>query len=106
MVVPRRDLAPAVMGPVDIITPRCRACASTSCAGLEAIDLCPAWQAAEARCQSGVYLTTTPTGQLGGLIRPDAPRRPGMLEQPAATLTPETIRAAARSTRDRGAAGP
>lgn len=46
----------------DIDTPRCRACASTTCPGIKGgVDACPLWQEAEARNARGEYLPTTPT---------------------------------------------
>jgi hypothetical protein len=44
-----------------ILVPRCKACAGTDCPGITGgIDVCPAWQEAEARNARGEYLQTTP----------------------------------------------
>jgi hypothetical protein len=55
----------------DIDTPRCRACASTTCPGIAGgVDACPEWQAAEARNARGEYLPTTPGPTLAMLADP------------------------------------
>lgn len=39
---------------------RCPACGGLECQGRYAVDLCPSWQEAEARCDRGEYLPTEP----------------------------------------------